>query len=52
MLKVRNESRLCKNALSCKGAEAASRREAASPQARIASISGFVPSTAITRFML
>ena len=48
----REESRPCKNVLSCGGAGVATRRRAPSPQALIASISGFVPSTAITRFML
>ncbi len=48
----RSRPRPCKNVLSYGGAGVATRRRAPSSQALIASISGFVPSTAITRFIL
>ena len=52
MLKVRNESRPCKNVLSDGGAEVETKRRTPRAQARIASINGLVPITAITRFIL
>lgn len=45
-------SRPCKNVLSDGGAEVETKRRTPPAQALIASINGFVPSTAITRFML
>ena len=51
-VKVCNESRPCKNVLSDGGAEVETKRRTPRAQARIASINGLVPITAITRFML
>ena len=51
-LNVRYESRPCKNVLSDGGAEVETKRRTPRVQARIASINGLVPITAITRFIL
>ena len=48
----RCESRPCKNVLSDGGAEVETKRRTPRAQARIASINGLVPITAITRFIL
>lgn len=48
----RFESRPCKNVLSDGGAEVETKRSTPRAQARIASINGLVPITAITRFIL
>ena len=48
----RDESRPCKNVLSDGGAEVETKRRTPRAQARIASINGLVPITAITRFIL
>ena len=48
----RYESRPCKNVLSDGGAEVETKRRTPRAQARIASINGLVPITAITRFIL
>ena len=48
----RNRSRPCKNVLSDGGAEVETKRRTPRAQARIASINGLVPITAITRFIL
>ena len=45
-------SRPCKNVLSDGGAEVETKRRTPPAQARIASINGLVPITAITRFIL
>ena len=45
-------SRPCKNVLSDGGAEVETKRSTPRAQARIASINGLVPITAITRFIL